>query len=70
MSSTEVVQYEMDKAILVSLIKKYEWCLQQEGAEPIGIVVLIVTGTASDEEDPQYPDAKKGYKGWGIVSIC
>ena len=60
----------MEKAILVSLLKKSEWFLQWEGAEPIGIDVLIVMGTASDGEDPQYPDAKKGDRGWGIVSIC
>ena len=65
-----MVQYEMDKAILVSLIKKYEWCLQREGADPIRIDVLIVMSPASDGEDLQYRDAKIGDRGWGIVSMC
>ena len=65
-----MVQYEIEKSILVSFLNKSEWCLQWEGTKPIGIDVLIFMGPASDGEDPQYPDAKKGDKGWGLVSIC
>ena len=60
----------MEKAILVSFLKKSEWCLQREDAKPIGIVVLIVMGPNWDEEDPQYLDDKKGDMGQGIVFIC
>ena len=60
----------MEKAILVSFLKKYEWYLQQEGIEPIGIDFLIVMGLDSDGADTQYPYVKKGDSHWGIVSIC
>jgi len=43
----------------VSLLKKSECGLRRGGAEQTGIDVLIVTGPAIDEEDPQYPGAKK-----------
>lgn len=43
----------------MSLLKKSECGLRRGGAEQTGIDVLIVTGPAIDEGDPQYPDVRK-----------